>query len=104
MKRLRNIVIGAAMLTPGVMAVPAATASAEIPELCVHTGYNYTGSTTCSNGWSNIAIGNYRIHSWSNTTSNRWCLVSNQGTWYAYPGYEPAVDYGSAVFTNAHEC
>ncbi|GAB2758052.1 hypothetical protein [Amycolatopsis magusensis] len=98
----------AAALAPIVLGAPAASASttpsAQIAELCVHTGYNYSGSKTCSNGWARVGIGNYHIHSWSNTTNRRWCLESNNGTWYAHPGYEPAVDYGNAVFTSAYEC
>ncbi len=105
MKRLRAAAaIAALAVAPALFTAPAASATTQVAELCVHTGFNYTGFKTCSNGWSNIGIANYHIHSWSNTTSSRWCLVSDKGTWYASPGYEPYADYGPAVFYNAYVC
>ncbi|MFD5090279.1 hypothetical protein ACFWMR_06735 [Amycolatopsis thailandensis] len=93
----------AAAATAATALAPTAVAAPR-PELCVHTAPNYGGSTTCSNGWSGISIGNYRIRSWSNTTDRVWCLESNIGTWKAYPGYEPNADYGEARFHAAREC
>ncbi|MEU3626920.1 hypothetical protein BS329_39465 [Amycolatopsis coloradensis] len=93
----------AAVATAATAFAPTASAAPR-PELCVHTASNYGGSTTCSNGWSGISIGNYRIRSWSNTTDKVWCLESDRGTWRAYPGYEPYADYGEARFHAAREC
>ncbi|MBB5858292.1 peptidase inhibitor family I36 protein [Amycolatopsis umgeniensis] len=105
MKKLGTTVMAFAAVAATATAFAPTASAAPVPELCVHTGTNYSGAKTCSNGWSGISIGNYRIRSWSNTTDNVWCLYADVGSpWKVYPGYDPNADYGEARFHSARIC